>query len=96
MAFRFTKRIRIAPGVRLNLSKSGVSTSLGKPGATVNVNKNGLQGTAGVPGTGLSYTKTSAARKAAEGKERPAWGFMGLLAVLTSILALASPRKRRR
>jgi hypothetical protein len=55
MALRFQKRIKIMPGVRVNLSKKGISASVGKPGATVNLNKDGLQGTAGVPGTGLSY-----------------------------------------
>jgi hypothetical protein len=57
MAFRFQKRIKIAPGVRLNISKSGISTSLGVPGATVNVGKKGVKGTAGLPGTGLSYSR---------------------------------------
>lgn len=29
MGYRFQRRIRIAPGVRLNLSKSGIGGSLG-------------------------------------------------------------------
>ncbi|MBW1922508.1 MAG: DUF4236 domain-containing protein [Deltaproteobacteria bacterium] len=33
MAFRFWRRIRIAPGVTLNLSKSGGSLSFGPRGA---------------------------------------------------------------
>jgi glyoxylate carboligase len=37
MGFRFRKTIKILPGVRVNLSKSGVTTSLGVPGATINV-----------------------------------------------------------
>lgn len=56
--FRFQKRIKIAPGVRINLSKSGISASLGGPGATVNVGKKGVRGTVGATGTGLSYSKT--------------------------------------
>ena len=56
MGFRFQKRISILPGVRINLSKTGVSGSLGGHGATVNM---GLDGkphvTFGVPGTGMSY-----------------------------------------
>ena len=55
MGFRFQKSVRIAPGLRLNLSKSGVSASLGRPGATVNIGRRGVQGSAGIPGTGLSY-----------------------------------------
>ena len=55
MGFRFQKRIRILPGVRINLSKSGVSTSLGPRGADVNIGKDGITANAGIPGTGLSY-----------------------------------------
>jgi hypothetical protein len=55
MAFRFQKRISILPGVRINLSKSGVSASLGPRGADVNIGKDGVTANAGIPGTGLSY-----------------------------------------
>lgn len=57
MGFRFQKRIKIAPGVRLNVSKSGVSTSIGGRGATVNLNSKGVRTTVGLPGTGLSWSK---------------------------------------
>ncbi|MBA2126893.1 DUF4236 domain-containing protein [Hyphomicrobium methylovorum] len=53
--FRFRKTFSIFPGVRINLSKTGVSSSIGGNGATVNVGKNGPMVTLGVPGTGLSY-----------------------------------------
>ncbi|WP_417250552.1 DUF4236 domain-containing protein [Celeribacter sp.] len=59
MAFRFQKRIKIAPGVRLNVSKSGVSTSLGGRGGTVNLSSKGVRTTVGIPGTGLSWSKQS-------------------------------------
>lgn len=57
MGFRFQKRITIVPGVRLNISKSGVSTSFGPKGASLNVGKNGVKGTVGIPGSGMSYSK---------------------------------------
>jgi hypothetical protein len=57
MGFRFRKSIKLLPGVRLNLSKSGVSASLGRPGATVNIGNKGTRGTVGIPGTGLSYSE---------------------------------------
>ncbi|WP_312141156.1 DUF4236 domain-containing protein [Stutzerimonas nitrititolerans] len=57
MAIRFRKSIKIAPGVRLNVSKSGLSTSIGGKGATVNVSKRGTRVTAGIPGTGLSASQ---------------------------------------
>jgi hypothetical protein len=53
--FRFRKTFSILPGVRINLSKTGVSSSIGGHGATVNVGKNGPMVTLGIPGTGLSY-----------------------------------------
>jgi hypothetical protein len=58
MGWRFRKRIKIAPGIHMNLGKSGVtSLSIGKKGASVNVGKKGVTGTVGIPGTGLSYTE---------------------------------------
>ena len=55
MGFRFQKRLSILPGVRINLSKGGVSTSLGPRGADVNIGRDGVTTNAGIPGTGLSY-----------------------------------------
>jgi hypothetical protein len=56
MGLRFQKRIKIFPGVYINLSKSGVSASVGGKGATVNVGSTGRKMvTLGIPGTGLSY-----------------------------------------
>lgn len=56
MGFRFRKIISVIPGVKLNLSKSGVSTSLGGHGATVNVGTSGKRTvTLGIPGSGMSY-----------------------------------------
>ncbi|WP_422720125.1 DUF4236 domain-containing protein [Franzmannia qiaohouensis] len=37
MALRFRQRIRIAPGISLNLSKSGIGASIGPRGAKVSV-----------------------------------------------------------
>jgi len=53
MAWNFRKRITIAPGVKLNLSKKGVSTTFGIRGASINVGKNGTFLNTGIPGTGL-------------------------------------------
>ncbi len=61
--FRFRKYIKLFPGIRLNVSKSGVSTSIGKKGATVNLSTRGAKGTVGVPGTGMSYSKNFAGGK---------------------------------
>jgi len=58
MSFRFWRRIRIAPGVTLNLSKTGGSLSFGVRGAHFTVGPHGKRVTAGIPGTGLFYTNT--------------------------------------
>jgi hypothetical protein len=56
MGFRFSKSIKIAPGVRINIGKKGSSVSIGKKGATVNLSKKGIRTTLGIPGTGISYS----------------------------------------
>lgn len=63
MGFRFRKSFKIAPGIRLNLSKSGVSTSIGGKGATVNVSKRGVRSTVGIPGSGISYSTSTRSGK---------------------------------
>lgn len=57
MALRFRKSMKIMPGVRVTLGKSGISGSFGTNGARVSVNSKGqVRGTAGISGTGLSST----------------------------------------
>jgi hypothetical protein len=51
MAFR--KRIKIAKGLNLNLSGSGLSLSAGVRGASATFGKNGTYLNTGIPGTGL-------------------------------------------
>lgn len=55
MAFRFQKRIKLFPGVRLNVSKTGFSWTVGTRGASVTAKGGKLTGNVGLPGTGLSY-----------------------------------------
>ncbi|MGY6587178.1 MAG: DUF4236 domain-containing protein [Wenzhouxiangella sp.] len=54
MTFRFQRRVRLFPGLRLNLSKGGVSLSAGPRGSTVTAGRRGIYGNLGLPGTGLS------------------------------------------
>jgi tetratricopeptide (TPR) repeat protein len=56
MSFRFWRRVRLAPGVTLNLSKSTASLSFGPRGAKYTVSPRGNRATVGLPGTGLFYT----------------------------------------
>lgn len=79
MGFRFFRRIKIAPGLFLNLSKSGISTSVGPRGAKLTLSKKGIRRTIGIPGTGLYHTKLEprsqrdpgAGSPAAQGEKRP-------------------------
>jgi hypothetical protein len=87
MGFRFRKRIKIMPGVWLNLSKSGVSTSLGGKGLTVNLKGGKAKTTVSLPGTGLSYSQTApghAGGAAPTGRATGAWLWI-LLAVLVGL-----------
>lgn len=60
MGLYFRKRIKILPGVHMNISKSGTSWSVGPRGAKVNFGKRGTYVTTGIPGTGIySRTKVS-------------------------------------
>ncbi len=54
---RFRKSVKICKGVKINFSKSGVSTTFGLPGLSVNVGKKGTYLNTGIPGTGL-YDRT--------------------------------------
>ena len=55
MSTRFRKTKTIAPGVRLNVGKTGLSTTIGKQGRSISVGKRGLYTNVGIPGTGLSH-----------------------------------------
>jgi len=57
MPFRFSRRFNILPGLRINVSKSGVSQSIGTKGAWFTIGPRGTRATVGLPGTGLSYTE---------------------------------------
>ena len=64
MSILFRRRIKIIPGVRLNISKSGLSASVGVRGASVTLGgRGGTYANLGIPGTGI-YT-----RKKIGGKE---------------------------
>lgn len=53
---RFWRRIRLAPGLTLNLSRRSGSVSAGPRGSRVTVGRKGIRQTIGLPGTGLFAT----------------------------------------
>ena len=59
MGLRFFRRVRIAPGISVNLPRSGPSLTLGMRGAHVTLGSRGVTRTIGLPGTGVFYTSRS-------------------------------------
>lgn len=54
MPIRFRRTLKVAPGVKLNFSKSGVSTTVGPKGFHFTFGKRGVRRTVSIPGTGVS------------------------------------------
>lgn len=50
---RFRKKAKLFPGVYLNFSKSGISTTIEVPGASINIGSKGAYLNTGIPGTGI-------------------------------------------
>jgi tetratricopeptide (TPR) repeat protein len=60
MGIRFRRSIKIAPGVRLSVSKTGFGVSAGVRGARYSIHSSGRRTTTiGIPGTGISQVSTS-------------------------------------
>ena len=62
MGIRYAKSIKIGDYLKINLSKSGVSATIGKKGASINIGGKGTYlnlspAIAGLTGTGMSYRK---------------------------------------
>ncbi len=64
MGLRFFRRVRVLPGMTINLSKSGASMSFGVRGAHYTVGPRGRRVTVGLPGTGLYYTQSKGSGRA--------------------------------
>jgi hypothetical protein len=66
MSWRFRRSFKLIPGVRLNLSKNGLSASIGGAPLTLNVGPRGVYGTASLPGTGISFRQKFSAPDASD------------------------------
>lgn len=89
MGMRFRRSIKLGPGVRFNLSKTGIGISAGLKGARYSVHSSGRQTTAArLPGTGVYYmkqtgghgSKASASTKAAPAQQSTPHATPGLFA----------------
>lgn len=60
MGFRLSKSIKVAPGVRVRVTKTGLGMTVGGKGGRYSVHSSGRStATVGIPGTGLSYSSSS-------------------------------------
>jgi tetratricopeptide (TPR) repeat protein len=74
MGFRVSKSIKLAPGVRMTVSKSGLGYSVGGKGMRVTRHAGGrVTRTASIPGTGISHSSTirQAPRKSTSPRSTP-------------------------
>ncbi|MGE4554160.1 MAG: DUF4236 domain-containing protein [Desulfovibrionaceae bacterium] len=55
MGFRFRRSVRIAPGLRINFGKTGMSLTAGGRGGSMTFGPRGVYSNWGIPGTGISY-----------------------------------------
>ena len=69
MGLRFRRSVKLAPGIRMNFSGSGVSWTLGPRGASVGIGKRGTYLNSGIPGTGL-YARERMGGSSAGGRVR--------------------------
>jgi len=104
MSFRFWRRLKVAQGLHVNLSRSGASLSLGPEGATGTVGPGGARASFGIPGSGLFYTLTprkgrtpkrttrvgSSGGEASGPPPRPDLGFLGRVTASPARRALAT------
>ena len=56
MAWNFYKRIKVLPGLTMNVGKRGISFSLGTRGVRITVGRNGVRQTLSFLGTGIYHT----------------------------------------
>jgi len=54
MPVRIRKSFNLFPGVKVNMSKGGMSISVGRKGFHLNFSKRGVRQTVGLPGSGIS------------------------------------------
>ncbi len=56
MGLKFHKKIKILPGLDINLSKKGMGVSIGPKGSKLTINSKGdIYTNISIPGTGVSF-----------------------------------------
>jgi Protein of unknown function (DUF4236) len=69
MPVRIRKSFNLFPGVKVNMSKGGMSISVGRKGFHLNFSKRGVRQTVGLPGSGISESSYLFKNKADEDKK---------------------------
>lgn len=73
MGWRWRKRVKVAPGVNLNLSGKGVGVSVGPRGSKVSVSPTGkVTATQSIPGTGIYNQQTLVQASGGKGRKQAA------------------------
>lgn len=75
MGFRFRKSFKIAPGIKVNLSKKGASLSAGAKGFRVN-----SKGNASISKGGFGY-QTNLFKNSTKGKKKEALGIWSIIII---------------
>jgi hypothetical protein len=88
MGFRFYRRVRVFPGLSVNLSRSGPSLSVGVRGAHVTFGRRGIRRTVGIPGTGIYWTSSSGHHTGVHSGAGQGGGWLAPLILLTIIVAI--------
>jgi hypothetical protein len=91
MAMRFRKSFKVAPGLRVTLSKDSVGVSAGVRGARASANSKGRKTvSASIPGTGVSFVETLSNKPAqAEEAQGESWGFVFWAVLILGAAVLA-------
>ena len=71
MPVRIRKSFNIFPGVKANVSKGGISFTVGTKGYHLNFSKRGVRQTVGLPGSGISETDYIVKNEPKSEKEKP-------------------------
>jgi len=71
MGLRFTRRVSLFPGLRVNFSKSGASLSVGHKAVWYTVGPRGRRVTLGLPGTGLYWNRPAGPAASCRPSPRP-------------------------
>ena len=69
MPIRIRKSFNLFPGVKVNMSKGGMSITVGRKGFHLNFSKRGVRQTVGLPGSGISESSYIFKNKSEEDKK---------------------------